>query len=166
MSSPYRDSLAACCRRREVLMHELEQLDRDISARAVLVIPSFTGPSRWGAWKIRRAWATIRRLGQWGEDRADRVQIGGLFGHSPGRRTRPAPPPSPPIRIITEGKVRKGGVNRQRPHGERPPPPAPGRKQVRDGKGDLVCGFPTTEPTLFGDPEFRFPQPPPSKVEK
>ncbi len=250
---PYRDSLAALCRRREALVQELEHTDTEVRARAELAIPCFTSLSRWRRWKVRRAWKTIRRLGHWDDDRCsvgvgdppcphggescgyisdyvssadaraieatERLVPSGEIrpepparmppplgaGYQPrGPRVDPArmvPPPSgtgvkpppPPIRIITEGKVRKGGVNRQGPRGERPPPPAPGRApspqdggertgrlhiigtpqapgsdlferlrdappvQVRDGKGDLVCGFPTTEPTLFGDPEFRQP---------
>lgn len=67
--SPYRDTLGALCLRREALLREMEQLDQAIRQRAVLVIPCYTGLSRWQARKVRKAWETIRRHGQWSEDR-------------------------------------------------------------------------------------------------
>ena len=62
---PYRDAMAALCRRRENLVKELKLLDLDIRQRAVLVIPCFTGLSRRQAEKVRKAWETIRKLGHW-----------------------------------------------------------------------------------------------------
>lgn len=192
MTSPYRDSLSAMVKRREVLVRELELQDAMIRDRAGQVIPCGGGLSWWQRRRLRRAWAAIKRLGRWDETRCamyhmepctmgnkpcgctehserthwPRFNIGGHQPRGPSVDPADMVPPlggtgarPPPIRIV-EGKVRKGGVNRQRPRGERPPPPAPGRVQLRDGKGDLVCGFPTTEPTLFGDPVFSQPQPP------
>lgn len=137
--NPYRDSLAACCRRREALVRELERADTDIRARAVLVIPCFTGLSRWQRWKVRRAWKTIREHAQWGDERC-----GSEMGDPP------CPKGSEPCGYVEPDKEADIAA----------------RKRHDPWEGDLVCGFPTTEPTLFGDPVFSQPQPPPSKVEK
>lgn len=67
--SPYRDTLGALCLRREALLRELAALDQAIRQRAVLVIPCFTGLSRWQERKVRKAWETIRKHGHWDDSR-------------------------------------------------------------------------------------------------
>lgn len=143
--SPYRDSLAALLQRREQLVRELEILDLNIRQRAVLVIPCFTGLSRWQERKVRKAWEVIRKLAPWAErccemetwDPCPERHAGAVCGFVDEMIK-----PQGEMRAAERARSSRGAFSPQPPpRTPRPGPPSP-------------------------EPSGAFPQPPPSRVLK